>query len=399
MRGLDGQARIFIGSSSEGRAAAETAASALEAAGMRPLLWSDFFKTRDLPLQELDRRMADADGAILVGSADDRLVSRGNEFDQMRDNVLFEYGLFAGHLGRHRCILLMPDHPRFRIPSDFLGVAGFELYTGETLREVAKKVPERLQAGFAADGFKPPSLQERCRRLLLLSGWMRSEVAKIKLERSRHSLKEQLGLKVDAVLCFLKEDIDELALREDVTLLQELVERAVHSFPYIPSRSEIEDELSRDVERFLMEPRRYSLPSRDAYRDYRPDRFDRRIGYPFDFRGERLLNYAMNSHICPWCDPDRHCQYWERDRPYMHSFLPIEGSHYHYLDGPKGPRCAGFGWRWGAIDMLAFMRERLGVFDGAISSLEAWQQEWVPQVLARLGNMEQAVHKQIFGHL
>jgi Predicted nucleotide-binding protein containing TIR-like domain len=254
MRGLDGQARIFIGSSSEGRAAAETTASALEAAGMRPLLWSDFFKTRDLPLKELDRRMADADGAILVGSADDRLVSRGKEFDQMRDNVLLEYGLFAGHLGRHRCILLMPDHPRFRIPSDFLGVAGFELYTKRTLKAVAKKLPKRLRAAFAADGFKPPSLQERCRRLLLLSGWMRSEIAKIRLERSTRSLKEQLGEKIEGILCFLKEDIDALGLREDASVLEELVRKSLDNFPYVPDRAKAEDQLGKDLQKFLRHP-------------------------------------------------------------------------------------------------------------------------------------------------
>lgn len=83
----------------------------------------------------------------------------------------------------------------------------------------------------------------------------------------------------------------------------------------------------------------------------------------------------------------------------MHSFLPIRGSHSHYLDGPEGPRCAGFGWRWGAVDMLAFMHIRLGKFENVLTSLDAWQQEWVPEILARLGNIEQAVHKQIFGHL
>ena len=42
-----GHARIFVGSSSEGRAAAEIIAAVLEAAGMRPLIWSSFFKTRE----------------------------------------------------------------------------------------------------------------------------------------------------------------------------------------------------------------------------------------------------------------------------------------------------------------------------------------------------------------
>jgi Predicted nucleotide-binding protein containing TIR-like domain len=288
---LDGQARIFIGSSSEGRAAAETTASALEAAGMRPLLWSDFFKTRDLPLQELDRRIADADGAILVGSADDRLVSRGKEFDQMRDNVLLEYGLFAGHLGRHRCILLMPDDPCFRIPSDFLGVVGFEFYTRATLNAVAKKVPERLQAAFGADGFKPPSLQERCRRLLLLSGWMRGEIAKIRLELSKESLKEQFVEKIEAILCFLKEDIDKLGLREDVKVLEELVKESLYNFPHVPDRWELEEQLRRDVRYFLSDPYRYQLPSETG----RYDDWLKEFGYD---RNKIVIDY------CPWCNPN-----------------------------------------------------------------------------------------------
>lgn len=306
MRGLDSKARIFIGSSSEGRAAAETTASALKAAGMRPLLWSDFFKTRDLPLRELDRRMVDADGAILVGSADDRLASRGKEFDQMRDNVLFEYGLFAGHLGRHRCVLLMPDHPRFRIPSDFLGVAGFEFYTDQTLNAVAKKVPVRLQAAFAADGFKPPSLQERCRRLLLLSGWMRGEIAKIRLELSRRSLKEQLGEKIVAILCFLKEDIDKLGLREDVAVVEELVRNSLDNFPNVPDRKEVEYQLRKDVRDFLSHPHRYHLPSQMD-----DDRLRYELADTLGYEGAEVFDYARRYRVCPWCYPDQVCRYRE----------------------------------------------------------------------------------------
>jgi hypothetical protein len=170
-------------------------AEALEAAGMRALLWCDFFKTEDPPLQELDRRVADAAGAVLVGSADDRLQSRGKSYEQIRDNVLFEYGVFAGHLGRHRCILLMPDRPQFRIPSDFLGVAGFEWYTDITLSEVIAGVPKRLSEGFAADRFHPPSLQERCRRALLLAAWVRGEIAQIDLNSGPWTLTRTLGKK------------------------------------------------------------------------------------------------------------------------------------------------------------------------------------------------------------
>ena len=393
MRGLDGKARIFIGSSSEGKTAADTIASALETAGMRPLPWWEFFKTRDLPLQELDRRMADADGAILVGSADDRGYSRGTEFDQMRDNVLFEYGLFAGHLGRHRCILLMPDQPRFRVPSDLLGVAGFELYTDQTLSAVARRVPERLKKAFAGDGFKPPSLQERCRRLLLLSGWARGEIAKIRLELPNRSLKEQLGEKIEAVLCFLNDDIDELELREDADALEELVKDSIHDFPNVPDRREVEHQLRQDVRDFLSHPQRHHLPSQ-----IHDDRSSYDLEDLLGSEGFKAFDYARRNRVCPWCSADRGCRYGE-DTRYVHafSFRPIRGFHYRYLEEPA--RCDGHGWYMGAVDMLACLHEKLGEFDRTISDLERWQQDWVPSILDRLAAMERTVHEQIFGHL
>jgi hypothetical protein len=351
VRGLDGHARIFIGSSSEGKTATEATASALEAAGMRPLLWSDFFKTRDLPLQELDRRMADADGAILVGSADDRLVSRGKEFDQMRDNVLLEYGLFAGHLGRHRCILLMPDHPRFRIPSDFLGVAGFELYTGQTLNAVLKRVLERLQAAFAADGFEPPSLQERCRRLLLLSGWLRGEIAKIRLDISGQSLKEQVGQKIEAIFCFLKEDIDELGLREEANALGKSVRMSLDTLSYVVRESEYL--FKRELRLFLS----YSA---------RP-----RPNHYVKYEIEKILGYEWVTSV-------------RRSR----------SCHYRYRS--EYGRRVYSEWYRGAIDMLAFSHRSN---DRTISELERWYQNWVPNILNMLDTIEKTVHKQIFGHL
>jgi hypothetical protein len=276
----------------------------------------------------------------------------------MRDNVLLEYGLFAGHLGRHRCILLMPDHPSFRIPSDFLGVAGFELYTDQTLNAVVKKVPERLHAAFVADSFKPPSLQERCRRLLLLSGWLRGEIAKIRLDLSRQSLKDQFGEKIDAILCFLKEDFDKLGLFEDATELNDLMRKSLDNFPDIADVRGLEY-IKRD------------------------------IGYFFSRHG-------------PWVDWQGRPQHYEYDyRPYedLSKFFGDELD--HSITRRFRESCWSIEGQWcaGAIDMLYFVCRKLGEFDSTISSLERWRHTWVPVVFDRLGAMEQAVHKQIFGHL
>ncbi len=388
---LDGKARVFVGSSSEGRGAAVKVAEALEAAGMRALLWCDFFRTKDPPLQELDRRAADADGAILVGSADDRLQSRDESYEQMRDNVLFEYGLFAGHLGRHRCILLMPDRPQFRIPSDFLGVAGFEWYSDETLSDVVQGVPKRLSAGFAADGFHPPSLQERCRRILLLAAWVRKEIAEIDLDDGQKTMKRTLSQTAESVLAFLKEDIAALRLGAEVDALTELVRSASAAFPGVPERGEVTYRLRAGVEHFLRKPRDYYLPSQ-----MNPDKDGYELEHLLGREGPRLLAYAQSQPLCPACVDEGGCLR-DSSRPYMHSFLPIGGRHYHYLDG-KG-ECLRGGWYLGAIDMLAFVTTALRSLDSEIEALDCWRQQWVPQVMEKLGEIEAAVHQQIFGHL
>ncbi|MDM0002816.1 nucleotide-binding protein [Variovorax sp. J22P240] len=381
----DRRARVFVGSSSEGRATAAKVAEALEVAGMRALLWCDFFKTKDPPLQELERRAEDADGAILVGSADDRLQSRGESYEQMRDNVLFEYGLFAGRLGRHRCILLMPDKPQFRIPSDFLGVAGFEWYSDMTLSDMLKRVPKRLSEGFAADAFHPPSLQERCRRALLLAAWIRGEIAQIDPNSGRWTLTRTLGEKAKSVLAFLKEDIEALGLRADVDKLCKLVRNASDSFPGVPGRNEIRCRLHEELERFLRNPRSYYLPSRWDAHNHRQE-LEELLGRD----GPQLLAYAQSRALCPSCVDERACLE-SRGRPSTRGVLPIKRRHYHDL-------CLR-GWYLGAIDMLDFVTGELNSLDDEVDALDAWRRRWVPEIVAKVEEVEAAVHRQIFGHL
>jgi hypothetical protein len=392
MRG-DKKAKIFVGSSSEGMATAEIIASALKGAGMNALLWSEFFKTRDPPLQELDRQKVGVAGAVLVGSADDRVISRGGEERaQMRDNVLFEYGLFSGRLGRHRCILLMPDHPRFRIPSDFLGVAGFILYTAENLNEKAEKVAESLHAALTADGFKRPSLRERCRRLLLLSGWVRNEIAKVKPAFFSGSWKELLGEKIDAVLCFLKEDTDRLKLSEDAELLKKLVRESIGAFPYIPDRREIRDRLKRAF---------YALRDPSALHH---ESDSRRGGGLMHLIEEmlgpdevKLFDYDYDrgrARICPWCNRFQECQ--DRVGLYIPGFWT---QIWPYSDTSDCVFCAGHAWCLGAGHMFAVLGEQLGELDRTISSVDRWQKDWVPAILEQLAEIEKKVHEKIFGHL
>lgn len=58
----------------------------------------------------------------------------------MRDNVIFELGLFVGHIGKDRCFILIPDNSdELRIPTDLIGMTSVEY---ETVRTALKLDPE-----------------------------------------------------------------------------------------------------------------------------------------------------------------------------------------------------------------------------------------------------------------
>ena len=115
---------VFIGSSSEGRAAAEEIAIGLEKSGLlRCLRWWD---SRTFPanfsfLESLFNVLVKVDFAIFIATPDDLLEKRGRKSQTLRDNVLFEYGLFAGHLGRGNAILVPIGEQE--LPSDLTGIS------------------------------------------------------------------------------------------------------------------------------------------------------------------------------------------------------------------------------------------------------------------------------------
>ena len=53
---------------------------------------------------------------------DDRVISRGQETDVPRDNVIFELGLFMGALKRERTFLVLPRGLNIKVPTDILGL-------------------------------------------------------------------------------------------------------------------------------------------------------------------------------------------------------------------------------------------------------------------------------------
>lgn len=113
-------ARLFLGSSSEGREVARNLQA--ELGGVCEVVrWDqNVFEPSGYTLDSLLGVAASVDFAVLVATPDDTTVSRGVEASTARDNIVLEFGLFAGALGRKRTFLLATGD--LRLPTDVLGL-------------------------------------------------------------------------------------------------------------------------------------------------------------------------------------------------------------------------------------------------------------------------------------
>jgi hypothetical protein len=114
--------QVFIGSSSEGLAVAYSLQSNLDEAADVTVWNQDVFHPSEFILESLLKQLPRADLGIFVFSPDDLISMRGVEHATVRDNVIFEFGLFVGHLGRDKSIIVAPKGENPRLPSDLLGV-------------------------------------------------------------------------------------------------------------------------------------------------------------------------------------------------------------------------------------------------------------------------------------
>lgn len=114
--------KIFIGSSREAIPVAE-AVFFLLGRKHAPKLWTHhIFGLSDYAVDSLKDEAGSSDFAVLIAAPDDRLISRGIDYDAMRDNILFELGLFMGALGRKKTFLIIPADSKLKIPSDLYGL-------------------------------------------------------------------------------------------------------------------------------------------------------------------------------------------------------------------------------------------------------------------------------------
>ena len=116
------KSKIFIGSSVEGLSVAYAIQQNLTHDAESTVWDQGVFDLSKTTIEALDEILQTMDFGIFVFSSDDVTILRGNESMSVRDNVLFELGLFIGKLGRNRVFFVMPDNSEVYIPTDLLGV-------------------------------------------------------------------------------------------------------------------------------------------------------------------------------------------------------------------------------------------------------------------------------------
>jgi hypothetical protein len=104
------------------------------------VLWNEgVFALSHGYLETLLNTVKQFDYGVFVLRSDDTLVSRGSESGTTRGNVLFELGMFYGHLGRSRTFAVYDSTARPGVISDLHGVS-FAPYDGSRTSDIVSAV-------------------------------------------------------------------------------------------------------------------------------------------------------------------------------------------------------------------------------------------------------------------
>ena len=115
--------RMFIGSSVERLPIANTLQQNLEY-DVEATVWNQaHFRLSRSTIESLLEALRSTDFGVFVFSPDDVAKIRGKQSRVVRDNVIFELGLFIGLLGRERSYYVIPRYQQnFHLPTDLIGV-------------------------------------------------------------------------------------------------------------------------------------------------------------------------------------------------------------------------------------------------------------------------------------
>ena len=118
----------------------------------------------DYTMDALVREIGESSFGVIFANAEDERVSRGRVTPAARDNVLVEYGLMVGTLGRQRTFLVHRSDQTPVVPSDLLGIAratylprrdgnrvAMMSSVATQIRTAASRAPRRIETAASSD--------------------------------------------------------------------------------------------------------------------------------------------------------------------------------------------------------------------------------------------------------
>lgn len=115
--------KLFIGSSVEGLNVAYAVQDNLMHTSECTVWDQGVFNLSESSLESLIKALNSSDFGVFIFTPDDYIKIRGESNLAVRDNVLFELGLFVGRLGRERSFIIVPDNKNFHLPTDLIGIS------------------------------------------------------------------------------------------------------------------------------------------------------------------------------------------------------------------------------------------------------------------------------------
>jgi hypothetical protein len=112
--------RVFVGSSTEGRKEAAEVCHLLKSEDTEAVYWPEIFAPSSLTFEALESMLLECCGAVFVATPDDDGTIRGRRVKMPRANVMLEFGLVAGRLGRANIALC--QYGQAELPSDLEGL-------------------------------------------------------------------------------------------------------------------------------------------------------------------------------------------------------------------------------------------------------------------------------------
>jgi len=116
--------KLFIGSSAENLHIAHAIQTNLDYNALVTVWDQGIFNLSSNTLSDLFNALNNFDFAIFIFLPNDITTIRNNNFHTVRDNVIFELGLFLGRLGKERVFYLTDrDTQELHLPTDLLGLS------------------------------------------------------------------------------------------------------------------------------------------------------------------------------------------------------------------------------------------------------------------------------------